>query len=807
MKAKMRKFLKSERFRDLLCILLFVTIYILLVLIKTQNGRYLMASKMDFRSQHYTIPEYFRTLYYDTGDLFPDFSFHLGAGQNIYALSYYGLFSPIVLLSYLFPSVSMLSYITAAMAVILIASISLFYFFLLKNGYRRTICVLCSLFLLLAAPMLFHSARHIMFISYMPFLILGLYGVDRYIEKKKSFLLILSITLMIFTSYYFSIPGMVTLIVYGLFKYIRKHGFCLKKLISFSLRFSLPYITAVLIGGILLLPTLYSLMSGRTGTSTDTSLFKLFIPNMYMLYTTYSMGLTAVCGIGCLCLLFGKRLENRLLCCFLLIISIFPFFNYLLNAGLYINAKVLIPFIVLVLINTADFLTLSFEKLKKILKIKPQKLVYASISLILIVSPLICCLMNMKNDTLITKESAQLSFSAHHQSTLEQLYSDENIYRVNTSLLGEDHVNRVASTKEYKTSLYSSVFNGNYRTVYRDLFENPLYDRNEFIVASSHNLIFQMYMGEKYVYSYSDPGFMYEAVDHYENIELYRNPYVLPIGYATDRTINSDEFAKLSYPDNMLSLLGTAVTDGKETNAKAIKTNKLSDISYTVTSSENLRYQKSKFGYTVDCSENGKIQLNLQDISLKNQLIFLDFSLKAKGNDLSVTVNGISNLLTAADWKYYNQNNRFAFVIPNETNVLNISFTEGCYEISDLSVSVLNFDTIKNIHSQIDAFIIDKDKTKADVIAGTVKVKNDGVFILSVPYDEGFTVTIDGKETEYYLANKAFIGFDIAKGDHEIVIHYNAPLKPAGFVFSGIGVALCLGITIFENRKKEHTWN
>ena len=197
----------------------------------------------------------------------------------------------------------------------------------------------------------------------------------------------------------------------------------------------------------------------------------------------------------------------------------------------------------------------------------------------------------------------------------------------------------------------------------------------------------------------------------------------------------------------------------------------------------------------------------MQDTSLKNQLIFLDFSLKAKGNDLSVTVNGISNLLTASDWKYYNQNNRFAFVIPNETNVLNISFTEGCYEISDLSVSVLNFDTIKNIHSQIDAFIIDKDKTKADVIAGTVKVKNDGVFILSVPYDEGFTVTIDGKETEYYLANKAFIGFDIAKGDHEIVIHYNAPLKPAGFVFSGIGVALCLCITIFENRKKEHTWN
>ena len=42
-----------------------------------------------------------------------------------------------------------------------------------------------------ATPLLFHSHRHIMFINYMPFLILGLMGIDLYFDKKKSWLLIL----------------------------------------------------------------------------------------------------------------------------------------------------------------------------------------------------------------------------------------------------------------------------------------------------------------------------------------------------------------------------------------------------------------------------------------------------------------------------------------------------------------------------------------------------------------------------------------------------------------------------------------
>ena len=63
-------------------------------------------SDTDWINQHTIIPDYFRQLFYKTGNLIPSFSFNYGGGQNIFNLSYYGFLSPIILPSYLLPFVS-----------------------------------------------------------------------------------------------------------------------------------------------------------------------------------------------------------------------------------------------------------------------------------------------------------------------------------------------------------------------------------------------------------------------------------------------------------------------------------------------------------------------------------------------------------------------------------------------------------------------------------------------------------------------------------------------------------------------------
>ena len=154
----MKKITKKDILSNLILISTFIIIYLFL----TRNN-HLFASNIDFKYQHYLIPEYFRTLFYNTNDLFPNFAPNLGSGQNIYYLSYYGLYNPYILISYLFPFIKMIDYLIATNCLIVITSAILFYYFLRKHQHKEKISFITSFLFLVSGPLIFHAKRHIMF--------------------------------------------------------------------------------------------------------------------------------------------------------------------------------------------------------------------------------------------------------------------------------------------------------------------------------------------------------------------------------------------------------------------------------------------------------------------------------------------------------------------------------------------------------------------------------------------------------------------------------------------------------------------
>lgn len=93
----------------------------------------------------------------------------------------------------------------------LTASVLLFYYWLKSRKTDTGTAFILSLMFLLAGPMIGQYSGQIMFVDYMPFLCLALIGVDRYFEQEKSGLFTVSVFLMIMTSFYFSIGGMLSL--------------------------------------------------------------------------------------------------------------------------------------------------------------------------------------------------------------------------------------------------------------------------------------------------------------------------------------------------------------------------------------------------------------------------------------------------------------------------------------------------------------------------------------------------------------------------------------------------------------------
>ena len=154
---------------------LIITIVIIFFVLLTYRFKNYFGSDNDWVTQHTLFPEYFRNVFYKTGSIIPNISFHLGAGQNIFNLVYYGFLSPYTLLSYFFPFISMTLYYQIINIIILIVSGILFYNFMNSHRNNRIVSLTSSLIFILATPFIFHMHRHFMFVNYMPFLVMFLF--------------------------------------------------------------------------------------------------------------------------------------------------------------------------------------------------------------------------------------------------------------------------------------------------------------------------------------------------------------------------------------------------------------------------------------------------------------------------------------------------------------------------------------------------------------------------------------------------------------------------------------------------------
>ena len=194
---------------------------------------------------------------------------------------------------------------------------------------------------------------------------------------------------------------------------------------------------------------------------------------------------------------------------------------------------------------------------------------------------------------------------------------------------------------------------------------------------------------------------------------------------------------------------------------------------------------------------------------MKNKILIISFDVKNQPDcsvgDLRITINQVKNKLTCSDWLYQNHNDTFKYVISSSkaTATLTIGFDPGSYDLENIHVYELDYNDIKDVKKSKDEWKLNTDKSKGDVLTGKVTAKQDGYFTTSIPYDEGFTVLVDGKEVEYEMVNKGFVGFPIEEGTHTVTLEYQSPWFRAGVFLSGIGLLSALVIILFDIKKRK----
>lgn len=816
-------------------------------------GRYgIFGAKVDWLSQHSVLPDYFRQQFYATGKLFPEFAANLGGGQNIYHFAYYGLYSPLILPSYLLPFVKMSDYIMAVSITGLTASVLLFYYWLKSRKTDTGTAFILSLMFLLAGPMIGQYSGQIMFVDYMPFLCLALIGVDRYFEQEKSGLFTVSVFLMIMTSFYFSIGGMLSLVLYGLHRYFEQregNRVAVRSFLRDGLCFVRSMILAVLMSGFFLVPTALALTGGRSKEQ-NTSFASFFIPQITVerfAYSIYGIGLTTLVITVLLTGLLYRKVYEKVLTYGCVIVLVIPVFAYLLNGGLYIRDKVFIPFLPLLCyligiylekcrkrelsfiagivpyIITTIFVYIARNQFvskgigKSIWKVLLAEsilflicyVLYCAMKryhketkeILMLALPSVICLavtMNtfyqMKPDRYVSRKLYRDVTGEQNRQAVKEALKDDGYYR--TEQMGSDDenaadLNRIWDVEQNITSIYSSAYNPDYQTFRQKTFglEEPF--RNGMMQSVSKNPVFQRMMGVRYIVSDSDvPG--YTLVKKCGTTGIYQNKDAAPVMYATDRVMTEEEYKKLAFPYNQTAFLEYAVVG-----------------EHTESSDQNIMtaYEPVSLKMANNRTTGGAEQKTIQQEGQK-QILFFRFRVdNAHPNkDVAVWINGIRNKLSAKDHVYYNENKTFTYAVPLKDGEDNISVTfgKGKYRLRHVQAYLGSLPERSELLYQSE-IQVDKKQTEDNVIQGTIHVKKDGWFITSIPYDKHFKIYIDGKETEIQKVNTAFLGCKIESGNHELKIIYHAPGTTTGKVLSLIGIAGFLLVLVREKRKQKNT--
>lgn len=791
---------------------------------------YTLGSMVDWSSQHFTIPDYLRTLFYKTTSLMPNFAFSLGAGQNIYYLTYHGLFNPLIMLSYFLPFIKMSTYIVWLNIIIVVLDAILMYKWL-SNHFSKKITFLSTFIFILACPIIYHSHRHLMFTSYMPFLILALHGVDTYFQNNKKIPLILWISLIISISYLYSVGAIITVSIYALYRYLStSKEVTLKSTIKEAIKFIGTLMVPILLTLFITLPTFYTLLSGRASSSVIITLKDLLLPSTNIkkiFYDSYGIGLPLIVLFAMINNIITKEKKDKFLNITLLLFLFIPLLNYLLNGFMYIDAKSLIPLLPLYIYSISTFLKSLKENnynnlttiialiITLILVIKNTTNYTYILLMDFIIVTITIYIYNKKNNYYLlliplllisTFNFIQINITEKivDRSYLKELEESNSIIpnyeeeytRTTNNLISAYNANNIPNKNYLATSIYSSIENPYYTKFIKEIFTPNIESRHYHELTTTNDLLFNLYMGVKYQIT-DHPLYGYTK----QKDKVYKTNDNFSIGYSTNKLMSEKEFNTLNYPYNIDALLNYTIVDKDIDNVYNSNI-----VPYTDTLNiKELNYKEENNTYILDIDKDTtiKVPINIEKNNILLISLDMNYAPKCASNCSStITINNVTNTLSGRYWKYYNKNDTFHYTISNiENNELEITFTKGHYEISNINIYKMDYNTIQNIkHSNLKIT-----NYNSSTIEGTINVENSGYFSISIPYDKGFKIYDNNKEVNYELVNTSFIGFPIQKGKHTIKLVYTPPLSKISKYISLITLLTLIVIIIYK-RKKDKKW-
>ena len=288
-------------------------------------------------------------------------------------------------------------------------------------------------------------------------------------------------------------------------------------------------------------------------------------------------------------------------------------------------------------------------------------------------------------------------------------------------------------------------------------------------VYCGDNVFMDMLLGVKYYYVTSTAcnSMDYEYVKNQGNVAIYKNPYALSVGYVVPEGFLAAELT--ANPFTSMNNMSRSIT-GEEC---------FYHVAFTYAGDTRYEYEVLVAGELLVQPDNGFI---------KRIVIKVDDEVVYTGScpEVVISVGEVKKgqkVVIEADYS------KETYVDPAMTKIYAGTMKKQ------------PFDRLYNKLSKNQMEVLEYSD---DYFVGKINLEEQEKVMITVPYDKGWSITVDGKKTEYELYENLFYVLTLSEGEHEINFSYRTPGFDMGFrvTIASIGVyIIATVITVILSKK------
>lgn len=128
-----------------------------------------------------------------------------------------------------------------------------------------------------------------------------------------------------------------------------------------------------------------------------------------------------------------------------------------------------------------------------------------------------------------------------------------------------------------------------------------------------------------------------------------------------------------------------------------------------------------------------------------------------------------------------------------------INLTSDSTCSGNIFVAELDADALNNAISALGQDQLSVTQIRDGYIKGSISASRECVMFTSIPYNDGWTVTVDGKTVETIAIGDALLGIPLTEGTHQVEMKYHTDGFPLGITLTLLGIIL---LVLWALRKK-----